>query len=1081
MTRAVAILVLLMSLPPRLCADESLGLAVPAGFSVARVADDELAHDVFCMTVDRRGRPVVSGPGYVRTLIDQDGDGRAESFVQFSDGPATGAQGLAFDGHDLLCIGDEGLLRYRDRNDDGRADGPAEVLMRLKTGGEHFTHSVQRGPDGWWYIIAGNFAGITTDYVTRTTSPVQFPTAGALLRVPVDFSGCEVVSHGYRNAYDFAFNSFGDRFVFDSDGERDVSLPWYRPTRVFLAFPGSHAGWISPGWKRPDNYPNMPPVVTSCGRGSPTGVICYRHHQFPPEYRDALFILDWTFGRVLTVKLAARGAAWNGTAERFMSSVGQFGFAPTDIEVTPAGELLICVGGRGTHGSVFRVRYDGGESSRPSTQGTSPTDELAQCLSAPQPRSSWSRDQWLPLARKLGPTRLAAAATNQQLPASWRARAIEILTDAFSGLDGRRHSALCRDPSPLVRARAAWSCGFYLQDDDARQSFAAYLEDAHPMVVRQALEAVSRRAPHAPLDVELPSIVRHLSSEDRFIRAAAARVVARCDAESRQAIENLVPLDDLPRQLTLLLAATAEERSPNAAAFHRAIYILARAEEPSQMRDATLLAYRTLGGLGGAKLPAAFDGYICRDVPAAAGVTALLETIYPTDHPEVDYELARLAAVLTVRSPRLLDRISEQLRADSDPMDDIHLLLVLARISAERKQMHRQRIAAALIRLDSKIQARGMQQDRNWDTRISEIYRQLIKRDPQLPIAVISQPQFGAPGHAMFARRLRGPIRQVAADTFARRIAEDDQYTWNPDVVFVLAASDHPLHRRLVRQQFDDYSLRNAVLLALAEHPDPVDMNKYLIGLKSGDFAVLRASIGALQQLPASQNPAAQFALLAALRRLGSDEREQPLRNAVVRLLRRNMQTDFEYQFDAPYFDPQTEVLEKWEAHLKSRFPKYAERNLAAMEQQVASLFTRLEAIDWQQGDRQRGATWYQKLSCNGCHGRRSAIGPDLSGLTRRFSRKDVFVAVAFPQRDVSPRYHTTLLQTVDGTIVSGMIVYESVDGLTLQNSSNETIRIAAEDVESRRELDTSLMPDGLLDSLTDRDLADLYAYLQQL
>jgi putative heme-binding domain-containing protein len=429
----------------------------------------------------------------------------------------------------------------------------------------------------------------------------------------------------------------------------------------------------------------------------------------------------------------------------------------------------------------------------------------------------------------------------------------------------------------------------------------------------------------------------------------------------------------------------------------------------------------------------------------------------------------------------LLARIAAQLRPDSDPLDDIHRLLVLANLPSKRNATQRERIAKALIRLDAKIQARGMQQDRNWDSRISEIYQRLMMQDTQLPQAIVEQEEFGAPGHALFARRLRGEIRQKAANIFAQRVREDDQYAWNPDIVFVLASSDNSLHRRLVRQQFGDYALRNAVLLALAENPDPVDMNRYLEGLKSGDFEVLRASIRALEQLPASQNPAAQFALLGALRRLGSDEREQPLRNAVVRLLRRNMQTDFEYQFDAPYFDLQTEVLERWEAHLKSRFPKYAQRNLAAMEQQVASLFSRLQTVDWDRGDRQQGAAWYKKLSCYGCHGQRSAIGPDLAGLTRRFSRKDVFVALALPQRDVSPRYHTTLLQTADGTVVSGVIVYESVDGLTLQNSSNETIRIPAEEIESRRELDTSLMPDGLLDSLTNQDLADLYAYLKEL
>ncbi len=388
-----------------------------------------------------------------------------------------------------------------------------------------------------------------------------------------------------------------------------------------------------------------------------------------------------------------------------MSSVGQFGFAPTDIEVTPTGDLLVCVGGRGTHGSIFRVQYVGDETSRKMI-AESAADDLEKCLAAPQPQSNWSRENWLPLARKLGATRLADAATDQQLPAAWRARAIEILTDVFDGLDGKHHVQLSRAKSPLVRARAAWSSGYYLLDDVARRTSAVYLDDDNPMVVRQALEAALRRAAGGLLDVELPSIVRHLSSEHRFVRAAAVRVVARCDAESRQAIENLVPLDNLLGQLSLLLAATPEESSTDMAAFHRAVYILARAELASQQRGATLLAYRALGGLGGANLPPAFDGYSCREVPPSAGVTALLETMYPTGQEEVDYELARLAAVISVRSSRLLERISAQLRPDSDPLDDIHLLIVLVRLSAKRNATQRQRIARALIGLDAKIQAR---------------------------------------------------------------------------------------------------------------------------------------------------------------------------------------------------------------------------------------------------------------------------------------------------------------------------------------------------------------------------------------
>ena len=100
------------------------------------------------------------------------------------------------------------------------------------------------------------------------------------------------MADGFRNAYDFAFDGSGDIFVYDSDGERDVSLPWYRPTRVFHALPAHGAGWLSRSWKRPGYFLDMPPVVGSFGRGSPTGLACYRHRQFPVLFRGAIFACD---------------------------------------------------------------------------------------------------------------------------------------------------------------------------------------------------------------------------------------------------------------------------------------------------------------------------------------------------------------------------------------------------------------------------------------------------------------------------------------------------------------------------------------------------------------------------------------------------------------------------------------------------------------------------------------------------------------------------------------------------------------------------------------------------------------------
>ena len=103
------------------------GIKVPDGFHVELYADDDLAHDVHSMTIDSKGCVVVSGPGYIRILIDSNNDGRADTFKQFADKPDTGSQGMFFLGSSLLCSGDQGLQIFRDDNHDDVADGPPQV------------------------------------------------------------------------------------------------------------------------------------------------------------------------------------------------------------------------------------------------------------------------------------------------------------------------------------------------------------------------------------------------------------------------------------------------------------------------------------------------------------------------------------------------------------------------------------------------------------------------------------------------------------------------------------------------------------------------------------------------------------------------------------------------------------------------------------------------------------------------------------------------------------------------------------------------------------------------------------------
>jgi glucose/arabinose dehydrogenase len=216
----------------------------------------------------------VAGAGYVKILHDDDADGKADRATLFSKMPASGAHGMCFDGPDLICTGDNALMRLRDTDGDGAADGEPIVLTNLRHP-EHGANGVVQGPDGWFYVICGNDAGVSEKHVTTPHSPVRHPQCGAVIRMSPDGKQFEVVAHGFRNPYDLAFNA--DGAMFDADGERDQHLPWYSPTRLFDIAPGMHHGWMLQGWQkswnRPAYFPDNVDRLCEIGRGSPTGVI----------------------------------------------------------------------------------------------------------------------------------------------------------------------------------------------------------------------------------------------------------------------------------------------------------------------------------------------------------------------------------------------------------------------------------------------------------------------------------------------------------------------------------------------------------------------------------------------------------------------------------------------------------------------------------------------------------------------------------------------------------------------------------------------------------------------------------------
>jgi hypothetical protein len=165
-----------------------------------------------------------------------------------------------------------------------------------------------------------------------------------------------MVSIGYRNQYDFAFNADGEMFAYDADMEWDLGSPWYRPTRVVHATSGSEFGWRSGTGKWPAYYVDSLPELVNIGPGSPVGVDFGYGTKFPEKYQKALYICDWTFGTMYAIHIEPSGASYKASKEEF---VARTPLPLTDVTVGKDGALYFTIGGRGTQSELYRVTYVG--------------------------------------------------------------------------------------------------------------------------------------------------------------------------------------------------------------------------------------------------------------------------------------------------------------------------------------------------------------------------------------------------------------------------------------------------------------------------------------------------------------------------------------------------------------------------------------------------------------------------------------------------------------------------------------------------------------------------------------------------
>ncbi len=136
-------------------------------------------------------------------------------------------------------------------------------------------------------------------------------------------------------------------------------------------------------------------------------------------------------------------------------------------------------------------------------------------------------------------------------------------------------------------------------------------------------------------------------------------------------------------------------------------------------------------------------------------------------------------------------------------------------------------------------------------------------------------------------------------------------------------------------------------------------------------------------------------------------------------------------------------------------------------------------------GDADNGRQIFaEKGTCAKCHkigelGKE--VGPDLSEIGDKLSSEAMYVSILDPSAGISHNYETYLLALDSGVVLSGILVSETAESVTIKNEEAVVRTIPKGEIEEMAKQKKSLMPADLQKNLTVQELVDVVEYLKTL
>ncbi|MBI2423219.1 MAG: DUF1080 domain-containing protein [Candidatus Hydrogenedentes bacterium] len=156
--------------------------------------------------------------------------------------------------------------------------------------------------------------------------------------------------------------------------------------------------------------------------------------------------------------------------------------------------------------------------------------------------------------------------------------------------------------------------------------------------------------------------------------------------------------------------------------------------------------------------------------------------------------------------------------------------------------------------------------------------------------------------------------------------------------------------------------------------------------------------------------------------------------------------------------------------------------DLAQMSFQELAEYLEYDPMAYRPGGTREGRNVFIRAKCANCHvfgtvGKGG--GPDLSTVTARFRRRDILESIMYPSKTVSDQYVGVEVETKDFSIYTGMAVGENDESLSLIDVNGQRMDIMKSEIVTRKNIEGSTMPEGLLNTMNLGELVNLIKFLE--